>query len=616
MSSLVFNVIATVFALLLIASIVVPVTLVFTIQKDVHTTTTATTTTTTIGTTTAIATTTTTTTTTSSSTTTPPVPTCNDPPDVCNETICSLPTGDICSTPGNQYMCLSGSAAAGAPPFPCNSGASFWPMTPSSCTACCDVALCQPPPASWTFYLTDNTQLTTSLMASSLGFTDYAICVSGFALFNNGLTLQVLQQESASFVTLPSEAGTGIVPVINIVDMPSFIVNDTLIGARVYYAYMANTTSCTPYLTYTFNDTTGVFAVVEQPLCYDHPLGFFEVTAARATPIASLRLTVDLQTVDAFTIPASFRIDDENHDYIEELGNPNTTSRSMIIEAYRTAFSLSPYGALALEGCNNATKETNFFGQCAMLLNPGHHVPAPLLSSWDETLIAIYNLTVPLSIIGDDALVYTSNNITCMETRCSRAVNGCDSVFMESGSNVLELFNPLCAPSPLDATSAALQVFANNGVYATTMGIDSCVTDVLLDGCVHVIQGLQRDLVIALIRGVALQDYTTAWQNQSAWYPLGEMQSDFAHFFHSTDGLFLLPPGAVTNARGELMSATYSASYDENPVHPTGPNPTVPSKIDPLPLNARYVNITFQQWGDANVGCSGGSQITSICSAC
>lgn len=571
MSNVTITIISVAFAFILIASIAIPLTLVFTIQKDTPTTTVTTTTT---------AATTTATSSSSSATTTPsPIPTCNDPPDACNETICSLPTANICSTPGTQYMCLAGSAASGAPPFPCNSGASFWPMTPSSCTACCDVALCVPPPAQWTFYLTDNTQLTTSLTASSLGFTDYAVCVSGFALYNNGLTLQVLQQESASFVTLPSEAGTGIVPVINIVDMPSFIVNDTLVGGRVYYAYMANTTSCTPYLSYTFNDTTGVFAVVQQPLCYDHPFGFVEVTAARATPIASLRLTVDLQTVDAFSVPVSFRIDDENHDYIEELGNPNTTSRSMIIDAYRTAFASSPYGALALEGCDNATKTVNFFGQCAMLLNPGHHVPAPLLSSWDATLVAIYNLTVPLSIIGDDALVYTSNLSVCGETRCTRNTNGCDSVLMESGSNVLELFNPLCAPSPLDATSAALQVFANNGVYATEMGITSCVTDVLSDGCVHVIQGLQRDLVIALIRGVALQDYTTAWQNQSAWYPLGEMQSEFAYFFHSTDGLFLQPPGAVTNARGELMSAVYGAAQDETQPHPTGPSPTVPSKV-------------------------------------
>jgi hypothetical protein len=120
--------------------------------------------------------------------------------------------------------------------------------------------------------------------------------------------------------------------------------------------------------------------------------------------------------------------------------------------------------------------------------------------------------------------------------------------------------------------------------------------------------GLQRDIVSALNRGVALLGGTSGlngensdyWGRERNWYPEGSTYNVFSRFMHTArignQHINVLPRGAVKDAQGVKMGQSYGFAYDESPVHSDPNQPNVPSKFDPTPANTRKVQIWFGPW--------------------
>ena len=133
--------------------------------------------------------------------------------------------------------------------------------------------------------------------------------------------------------------------------------------------------------------------------------------------------------------------------------------------------------------------------------------------------------------------------------------------------------------------------------------------------------GLQRDIVSALNRGVALEgpsgttnrsagDTSFYWAVETNWYPYTttdtantHVQNNFSLFMHTaavnSSPIFTQPNGAVATPQSLTMGMAYGFAYDEDPVHASssaGNQPTVPSKFDPSPAGTATVTITVGPW--------------------
>src|SRR5262249_4986090 len=138
--------------------------------------------------------------------------------------------------------------------------------------------------------------------------------------------------------------------------------------------------------------------------------------------------------------------------------------------------------------------------------------------------------------------------------------------------NVFNIYSPLTRDplGPYQANeSAGEMVFANDGVFndVSTNVLISTNSGVVASATVA--QGLERDLVAALNRGVALLgptdglngDSSLYWSTQTNWYPANQTENLFSLFMHTATvngtPIFIRPSNFVNDARGVPMGSAY-----------------------------------------------------------
>ena len=146
--------------------------------------------------------------------------------------------------------------------------------------------------------------------------------------------------------------------------------------------------------------------------------------------------------------------------------------------------------------------------------------------------------------------------------------------------------------------SSGQMVFGNYAVFADNQGYGKDSPEAIVG------KSLQRDLVTAINRGVALKGYTTEyWNTETNWYPVGEKQNLFSLFMHTGTlkvgdkdvPIFTPPDNPVKCARGTTMTMSYGFAYDETPVKGVK-GVEVPAKHDPMPSLVSTVNIIIGAW--------------------
>jgi hypothetical protein len=343
-------------------------------------------------------------------------------------------------------------------------------------------------------------------------------------------------------------------------------------------------------------------------------------------------LHIDVQTVDGFTFPLSLTLQDGQNNQLGQVGQPvpaGSVVRAAIISAFRTTFpSGSAYAKLLYGGPNDVD------GQYPGILNPGAYLAdasskgSSLETIWNPVLAQLFAGTNVLSMVGDDGDYYqgTPTKVVTNGQRCNilQFVGYTDTGMTQANGNTFNIYSPE-TPDPLapnSSLSAGYQVFANDGVFNDTS------TNVMIKQNsatgptpAQVALGLQRDIVSALNRGVALNapsgttnrsagDTSYYWAVETNWYPYTtgdtdptHVQNDFSLFMHTAavggTPVFTQPSGAVATPQNLTMGMAYGFAYDENPVHAspsTGNQPTVPSKFDPAPASTATITITVGPW--------------------
>lgn len=339
-------------------------------------------------------------------------------------------------------------------------------------------------------------------------------------------------------------------------------------------------------------------------------------------------LHIDVQTVDGFTFPLSLSLQDASKNPLGQVGQPvpsNGVDRAGIISAFQSTFpSGNPYSVL-LYG-----NKDDINGQYPGILNPGafladsNNSGNTLNSIWNTTLKTLFTGITSLNMVGDDSAWYQGKPATVSGLDVLEFIGYTDTAMTKTNGNVFHIYSPL-TPDPLAPNiqlGAGYQVFANDGVFndqssnvlVATNGSQSPTP-------VQVALGLQRDIVSALNRGIALKaptgstnrtagDTSYYWGTESNWYPLeisdttsSHVQNQFSLFMHTaTVGnvpIFTQPPDAVSTPQDSVMGQAYGFAFDESPVHapPSLQNqPTVPSKFDPTPAGTSTVTLTIGPW--------------------
>jgi hypothetical protein len=394
--------------------------------------------------------------------------------------------------------------------------------------------------------------------------------------------------------------------------MPSITLDTTtaLTGARLYF-FVVPQNQAPPTLAYSNSGSS-----VTQPLNppnNSNPYDIVEITQ----PSGGLP-TIDVQTVDGFIFPLTLTL----NSHLGQVGQPvpnQGINREDILSAYNTF--MNGQGAAGVPYQALVFAPNVIAGQSGGIVNPGRYLAAGANSSsvlntvWNTDLTTLFQTTGrTVSMIGDDGDYYlgTPTQLSPGGPWVLHFVGYTDAAETIPNGNVFNIYSPL-TPDPSGSyqtnETAGEMVFANDGVFNDTS------SNVLLaqNGSTsptptQVALGLQRDLVSALNRGVALLgptdgllgDASTYWGTETNWYPAGQTENLFSMFMHAgtVNGvpIFALPNGAVTNAQGMLMGSAYGFAYDENPGHGPANQPNVPSKFDPVPAGATTATITLGPW--------------------
>jgi hypothetical protein len=276
-------------------------------------------------------------------------------------------------------------------------------------------------------------------------------------------------------------------------------------------------------------------------------------------------LHIDVQTVDGFTFPLSLTLKDSGNNVLGTVGQPvpaNGITRADIISTYQQTFTNpSPYAELVAGNANDIN------GQYEGLLNPGSYLLSNTTSAlntiWDPVLSALFTSgSTQLNMIGDDSNYYKGVPMTV-----AGPLNGVpgpfnviqftgysDQAMMNPNGNVFNIFDP-ATPDPLAPNytkSTGYQVFANDGVFNdSSPNVIALATSPPAPGAVKVVLGLERDIVSALNRGMALVgptgtsgrsggDTSNYWGTESNWYPYAitdtnptHVQNQFSLFMHT-----------------------------------------------------------------------------------
>jgi len=463
-----------------------------------------------------------------------------------------------------------------------------------------------------------------------------------------GLSSPVTMDASQPLTFAPA---TGVIPSFDIDQFTSFAFDPSvqtggLNGARVYFFVVPNSWPATaaqagvtgyptnpPGFPYVFA-TTG-FGVQQANNPPNNPS-----TTSSYPPFAIVEPTIDaagsggalhidVQTVDGFTFPLSLTLQDSQSNPLGQVGQPvpaGTVTRAAIIAAFQAAFpSGNAYASLLYGGANDVD------GQYPGILNPGAYLAdgsssgSTLQTIWNPVLAELFGGTNVLNMVGDDGDYYTGTPATVGTSDVLQFVGYTDTDMKTANGNTFNIYSPL-TPDPLAPNiglGAGYQVFANDGVFNDTS------TNVMVaqnsntgPTPTQVALGLERDIVSALNRGVALKapsgtmnrtagDTSYYWAVETNWYPFttsdmgtSDVQNDFSLFMHTASvadstPIFTQPAGAVETPQNLTMGQAYGFAYDENPVHAspsTGNQPTVPSKFDPAPSTTATITITVGPW--------------------
>ncbi len=318
-------------------------------------------------------------------------------------------------------------------------------------------------------------------------------------------------------------------------------------------------------------------------------------------------LHIDVQTVDGFVFPLTLTPSTGGGTELGQVGQPvppTGIDRADILSSYASFIpSGSPY-------LNLVYQSESIDSQAAGILNPGAYLAggansgSSLNTIWHPVLAQLYQNTqqIPnyaLSMVGDDGDYYkgTLKTLTQLPGGQTGSFNVIDFVgYTDSAEtmpngNEFYIYDPDTADpeAPNYNLSAGYQVFANDGVYN-----DSSANVLIQQNSnptptpTQVALGLERDIVCALNRGVALLgptdglkgDDSAYWGTETNWYPYAvtdtnptHVENLFALFMHTAtvggSTLFTLPTGggpvtSITSAAesGTTVTITTSAAHN------------------------------------------------------
>ncbi|MBS1913342.1 MAG: hypothetical protein JST22_15245 [Bacteroidetes bacterium] len=296
-------------------------------------------------------------------------------------------------------------------------------------------------------------------------------------------------------------------------------------------------------------------------------------------------LHIDVQTVDGFTFALTLNLADANGNQLGQVGQPvpaQGVNRVAIIAAFQAAFpSGNPYAPLLYGGPNDID------GQYPGILNPGAYLAAganagsALATMWTAALTTLYTGSTLLNMIGDDSNYYQGIPQVVSGSNVLQFTGYSDAKMTQTNGNVFNLYSPLTPDPPNAGLGAGFQVFANAGVYADSSAYVLVQTNTNPNvSPAKVALGLQRDLVSALNRGIALTgpsgtagrtagDTSAYWGMEGNWYPAAMSdssapQNQFSLFMHTAQVsgvlVFTSPGGTPAAIAASPNGATVSGT--------------------------------------------------------
>lgn len=417
---------------------------------------------------------------------------------------------------------------------------------------------------------------------------------------------QMELQSNGTFAPFPASSGT--IPSYDISTLPSitFDSSTALNGARLYF-FVAPPNSA-PAFSYSGNGSS-VVQPTNPPNSNYPPFDIVEITE----PLNGLP-TLDVQTVDGFIFPLTLTLNSN----LGQVGQPLSPapSRADILAAYGPF--MSSQGAAGQPYQDLLFAPNSIAGQAGGIVNPGLYLASgansasALNSVWDTDLATLFQTPGrTVSMIGDDSAYYKGTPTQVGSAWVLHFVGYTDAAETNPNGNVFNIYSPR-TPDPLGSyqtnESAGEMVFANDGVFNDTSANVLISTNSNPVPSTAVALGLERDLVAALNRGVAVLgptdglngDSSVYWGTQTNWYPAGQTENLFSLFMHTgtVNGtpIFTQPSNAVADAQGVKMGSAYGFAYDENPGHGPAGQPNVPSKFDPVPAGTTTATITVGPW--------------------
>jgi hypothetical protein len=416
-------------------------------------------------------------------------------------------------------------------------------------------------------------------------------------------------QSNGKFAPFLGPSGT--IPSFDLSTLPSITLDSTqaLIGARLYF--FVAPPGRAPTLPFSDNGRS-VTQPTNPPNSNAPPFDIVEITQ----PAGGGLPTIDVQTVDGFIFPLTLTLSNN----LGQVGQPFPTSeanRAAVLAGY-TPF-MQGQGAAGAPYLDLVFAPNSIAGQAGGIVNPGLYLASganpgsALNTAWDSALTTLFQTPGrTVSMIGDDSAYYRGVPLQVGSSWVLHFVGYTDAAGTTPNGNVFNIYSPLTRDplGPYQANeSAGEMVFANDGVF------NDVSANVLVAGNGNaqvppaaVVLGLERDLVAALNRGVALLgptdglngDDSVYWGTQTNWYPAGQTENLFSLFMHTgTVGgtpIFTLPGNAVKDARGMKMGSAYGFAFDENPGHGPAGQPNVPSKFDPVPAGTTTITVTLGPW--------------------
>ncbi len=344
---------------------------------------------------------------------------------------------------------------------------------------------------------------------------------------------------------------------------------------------------------------------------------FIEITQP-----AAKNPTIDISMVNGFVLPINATVNpsERRPNGIAQVGQPLRESsgipivhRTGVFAAYRRFLQGEKISPAAREAYLELLTEAGMAsGQRTAIVNPGLFISSganagSLLNTlWDPALQTLFETPGRLvGMVGDDGAYYRGTPTQVGSYWVLDFLGYTDPACTQPNGNHYRVYSPL-TPDPAGSyqlnESAGCMVFANDGVFADSSA------NAVVSGPASVALGLQRDIVSALNRGVALLGDTSGtggrsshyWGVETNWYPEGQTYNVFSRFMHTarirSQHINVLPPRAVKDAQGVKMGQSYGFAFDESPVHSAAGQPNVPSKFDPTPDGARVVRITLGSW--------------------